>query len=403
MGEDGKARYPVNAVGILCQHGGSAKDSRLLNGYVVSIARAAQGMPTYVANAKIALLDIDLRKGKMAMGVQVLVSDPAELAKIRAKELDITSDRIKLILGAGANVVLTTKGIDDMALKYFVDAGAIACRRVRREDIRRIAKMTGGTVLTTLATMEGDEAFDPANLGHADAVLEERVADDDFLVVQGAKHAKACSVLLRGANEHMLSELQRSLHDALCVVKRVLESNSVVPGGGCVEAALSIYLENFALTLGTREQLAVAAFADALLVIPKQLAINGALDATDLVAKLRAQHHAAQTDPAKAALNRMGLDVYARASAAASPSPLLCCAPAAAHPRPCLSVRAPALRPCVPACLRSYEGLVVDNVAKGVLEPTISKLKILQFATEAAVTILRIDDMIKINPPQQQR
>jgi T-complex protein 1 subunit alpha len=143
------------------------------------------------------------------------------------------------------------------------------------------------------------------------------------------------------------------------VVKRVLESNSVVPGGGAVEAALSIYLENFALTLGTREQLAVAAFADALLVIPKQLAINGAQDATDLVAKLRSKHHAAQTDPTKTALNRMGLDVY--------------------------------------------EGLVVDNVATGVLEPTLSKLKILQFATEASVTILRIDDMIKINPQQRGR
>jgi T-complex protein 1 subunit alpha len=178
-----------------------------------------------------------------------------------------------------------------------------------------------------------------------------------------------------------------------------------VAGGGAVEAALSIYLENFALTLGTREQLAVAAFAgerrarggearlrwargrrcalpptrcpcarcpsplpllhvprlpcpqDALLVIPKQLAINGAQDATDLVAKLRSKHHTAQVDPSQAALNRMGLDVY--------------------------------------------EGAVVDNVAMGVLEPTISKLKILQFATEAAVTILRIDDMIKINPQQQ--
>ncbi|KAG8457925.1 hypothetical protein KFE25_011991 [Diacronema lutheri] len=357
IGEDGKPKYPVKSVGIMTQHGGSAKDSRLLNGYVVMMGRAAQGMPSHVSGAKIALLDIDLRKSKMHMGVQVLVSDPSELAKIRAKELDITADRIKLLLAAGANVILTTKGIDDMALKYFVDAGAIACRRVKREDLRRIAKLTGGTLLTTFANMEGDESFDPACLGIAESVTEERVADDDFLVIQGAKQAKACSVLLRGANEHMLQELERSLHDALCVVKRVLESNSVVPGGGAVEASLSIYLDNFALTLGTREQLAVGAFADALLVIPKQLAINGAQDATDLVAKLRSKHHAAQTDASKTMLNRMGLDVY--------------------------------------------EGAVVDNVAAGVLEPTLSKLKILQFATEAAVTILRIDDMIKINPAQQ--
>jgi len=346
IGEDGKPKYPVKSVGIMTQHGGSALDSKLMHGYTIMMSRSAQGMPTTVSNAKIALLDIDLRKSKMHMGVQVLVSDPAKLAEIRQKELDITADRIKLIIAGGANVVLTTKGIDDMALKYFVEAGCIACRRVKREDLRRIAKLTGGTLLTTLANMDGDEVFDASSLGLAESVSEERVSDDDFIVIKGAKQSKACSVLLRGANDHMLGELERSLHDALCVVKRVLESNSVVPGGGAVEAALSIYLENFALTLGTREQLAVAAFADALLVIPKQLAINGACDATDLVAKLRSKHHSAQTDPSKAHLARMGLDVY--------------------------------------------EGLVVDNVACGVLEPTISKLKILQVTHANRVPLVNV-------------
>jgi T-complex protein 1 subunit alpha len=208
VGEDGKPKYPVKSVGIMTQHGGSAKDSRLLHGYCFMMARAAQGMPLTVNKARIALLDIDLRKSKMHMGVQVLVSDPSELAKIRQKELDITSDRIKLLLAAGANVILTTKGIDDMALKYFVEAGALACRRVRREDLRRIAKMTGGTLLTTLANMEGEEAVDPSVLGVAEQVVEERVADDDFIVIKGCKQARACSVLLRGANEHMLGEVR---------------------------------------------------------------------------------------------------------------------------------------------------------------------------------------------------
>merc|ERR1719230_365876 len=283
MGKDvdpdsGKARYPVKSVGIIKQHGGSFKDSTLIHGYVLNGGRAAQGMPRTVKAAKIALLDIDLRKTKMAMGVQVVVTDPKQLEAIRQRESDITKERIQLLINAGANVVLTTKGIDDMAIKYFVEAGALAVRRVKKEDLRRIAKLTGGTLMITLADMEGNETFDPANLGHAEEVIEERICDDDHLVIKGGKTQRAACVLLRGANHHMLDEVDRSLHDALCAVKRTMESASVVPGGGCVEAALSIYLENFATTLGSREQLAVAEYADAMLVIPKQLSVNAAQD-----------------------------------------------------------------------------------------------------------------------------
>ena len=164
--------------------------------------------------------------------------------------------------------------------------------------------------------------------------------------------------MLRGANDYMLDEMDRSLHDSLCTVKRVLESGAVVPGGGAVEAALSIYLENFATTLGSREQLAIAEFADALLVLPKTLAVNAAQDATELVAKLRAYHHAAQQGGAdKRHLASYGLDLVA--------------------------------------------GKVINNVAAGVLEPALSKTKMLQFATEAAITVLRIDDLIQLDPPQE--
>ena len=215
-----------------------------------------QGMPRTVKNAKIALLDIDLRKSKMAMGVQVVVTDPKKLEDIRQREADITKERIQLLLNAGANVILTTKGIDDMAIKYFVEAGALAVRRVKKEDLRRIAKLTGATMMITFADMEGNESFTPDMLGVADEVIEERIADDDHLIIKGGKTSSACSVLLRGANMHMLDEVERSLHDALCAIKRALESASVVPGGGCVESALSIHLENFATSLGSREQLA---------------------------------------------------------------------------------------------------------------------------------------------------
>merc|ERR1719174_3123835 len=359
--ETGKARYPVRSVGIIKQHGGSAKDSSLIHGYVLGpgMGRAGQGMPRTIKNAKIALLDIDLRKSKMAMGVQVVVTDPKKLEDIRQKEADITRDRIQLLLKAGANVVLTTKGIDDMAIKYFVEAGALAVRRVKKDDLRRIAKLTGGTMLITFADMDGNESFTPEMLGTADEVIEERIADDDHLIIKGGKTSSACSVLLRGANMHMLEEIERSLHDALCAIKRALESASVVPGGGCVESALSIHLENFATSLGSREQLAIAEFAQSMLITPKQLSVNAAQDASEMVAKLRASHNASQTDEAKADMRHYGMD--------------------------CIS------------------GKIQNNLTAGIIEPALSKVKMIQFATEAAITVLRIDDMIKLNPEQQQQ
>ncbi|CAL9076151.1 T-complex protein 1 subunit alpha [Musa troglodytarum] len=348
----GEVKYPIKSINILKAHGKSAKDSYLLNGYALNTGRAAQGMPTKVAPARIACLDFNLQKTKMQMGVQVLVTDPRELEKIREREADITKERIQKLLKAGANVVLTTKGIDDMSLKYFVEAGAIAVRRVRKEDLRHVAKATGATVVTTFADMEGEETFDSSFLGHADEVIEERIADDDVILIKGTKNTSAVSLILRGANDYMLDEMDRALHDALCIVKRTLESTTVVAGGGAVEAALSVYLEYLATTLGSREQLAIAEFAESLLVIPKVLAVNAAKDATELVAKLRAYHHTAQTKADKQHLSSMGLDLS--------------------------------------------KGTTRNNLEAGVIEPAMSKVKIIQFATEAAITILRIDDMIKL-------
>jgi len=357
--ETGKAIYPVKSVGIIKQHGRSFKDSALIPGYVFYGGRAGQGMPRTVKNARIALLDIDLRKSKMAMGVSVVVTDPKKLEDIRQRESDITKERIQLLLNAGANVILTTKGIDDMAIKYFVEAGALAVRRCKKDDLRRIAKLTGGTMMITFADMEGNETFDKSMLGEADEVIEERAADDDHIIVKGGKTQRACSVLLRGANMHMLEEVERSLHDALCAIKRAMESASVVPGGGCVEAALSIHLENFATSLGSREQLAIAEFAQSMLVIPKQLSVNAAQDASEMVAKLRASHNAAQTDPSKSEMKHYGMD--------------------------CIS------------------GKIQNNLAAGIIEPALSKVKMIQFATEAAITVLRIDDMIQLAPEEPEQ
>jgi len=311
-------------------------------------------MPKFIKGAKIACLDFNLQKAKMKQGVQVLIKDPSKLEAVRDRELDIVKERIHMILKAGANVVLTTKGIDDLCLKYFVEAGAMAVRRVSNSDITHIAEATGAQVLMTLANLEGEESFEASALGTAEIVSQEPIGDNELILLKGCKTSRTASIILRGPNSYMLEEMERSLHDSLCAVKRALESGSVVPGGGAVESALSIYLENFATTLGSREQLAIAQFAEALLVIPKQLAVNAALDSTDLVAKLRAYHNAAQTDSTKKHYALYGLDLK--------------------------------------------NGKLVDNIEAGVIEPMISKVKSIQFATEAAITILRIDQTIKLNP-----
>merc|ERR1712196_465742 len=178
----------------------------------------------------------------------------------------------------------------------------------------------------------------------------------------GCKNSRASSIILRGANEFMLDEMERALHDALCALSKTMESNSVVPGGGAVETALSIYLEDFARTLGSREQLAVAEFAEALLTIPKTLANNAALDAVDLTSRLRVHHNASQTPQASDKEKEhkwYGLDLT--------------------------------------------KGKVRNSLTAGCLEPAVGKLKALKFATEAAISILRIDDLIKLQPPPEEQ
>jgi len=355
---DGKTTYSVSGVNIVKIHGRSTLESKLVDGYAIHATRMAQGMPTHVENCKVAMLDFNLQRHRMQMGINIVVKNVKELEKIKKREADITKERINKLLDVGVNCIMTTKGIDDLCAKYLVERGCIGVRRVPKKDLQRLALATGGKLLLNLADLDGGESVDMSTIGECRTVSEEEVGDRYCIYLRGCAGSGAATIVLRGANEFMLDEVERSLHDSLMVVKRTLETRTVVVGGGAVEAACMIHLSDFARTLGTREQLAVQQFAEALLVIPKTLALNAAQDASDLVASLCQKHNQSQKQAEKANDKYKGLDLV--------------------------------------------RGKIVDNLKLGVLEPAISKVKSLRFATEAAITILRIDDHIKMNPKQEQ-
>ncbi len=333
---DGRTFVDEDNLQIIKKHGGSLADTELVDGIIVDKERVHQGMPTRVENARIALVDAALEVKKTEFDAKIQVTDPSQLQAFLNEEEKMIKGFVDAVEDAGANVLFCQKGIDDLAQHYLAKLGIYAVRRAKKSDMEKLAKATGGRVVSKIKELSKDD------LGAAKLVYEKKVGDEDMTFVTGCKNPKAVSVLIRGGTEHVVDEVERSLEDATSVVAVALEDGKMVTGGGSVQTELSLDLRDHAASVGGREQFAIEQFATALESIPRTLAENAGLDPIDVLIDLRNSH--------KGKKKYAGVNVFT--------------------------------------------GKVSDMKKEGVLEPIRVFRQALQSATEAAAMILRIDDVI---------
>ncbi len=333
--EDGVV-VDLDDVKVEKKQGGSIKDSTLVDGIILDKERVHSGMPRSVNDAKIALINSAIEVKKTEVDAKIQITDPTMLAQFLEEEENYLRSLVDKIQAAGANVVICQKGIDDLAQHYMSKAGLFAVRRAKKSDMEALAKATSGRIVTNIDDLGADD------LGQAAKVDERKIGDSDMVFVTGCSDAKSVSVLLRGGTEHVVDEIRRAFDDAIGVVSVAREDGAVLTGGGSVLASLSRDLRAYAEGIGGREQMAIEAFAGALEVIPRTLAENAGLDPVNTIIELRKAHAEGKSS--------FGVNVF--------------------------------------------EGGVMDMRVANVLEPVRVVEQAIQSATETAVMILRIDDVI---------
>ena len=334
--EQGELHVDLDDIKVEKKQGGSIKDSTLVDGIILDKERVHSGMPRSVSGAKIALINSAIEVKKTEVDAKIQITDPSMLAQFLDEEENYLRSLVEKIQAAGANVVICQKGIDDLAQHYMSKAGLFAVRRAKKSDMEALAKATSGRIVTNIDDLSGDD------LGKAAKVEERKIGESDMVFVTGCPEAKSVSVLLRGGTEHVVDEIRRAFDDAIGVVSVAKEDGSVLTGGGSVIASLSRDLRAFAEGIGGREQMAIEAFAGALEVIPRTLAENAGLDPVNTIIEVRKAHAEGKST--------YGVNVI--------------------------------------------DGGVMDMRAANVLEPVRVVEQAIQSATETAVMILRIDDVI---------
>ncbi|MFB5610970.1 MAG: thermosome subunit beta [Nitrosopumilaceae archaeon] len=319
--------------------GGSIQDTELIKGIVLDKEVVHSGMPTKIEKAKIALINAALEVEKTEMSSEIRISDPTQMQMFLEEENRMLKTMVEKIHAVGANVLLCQKGIDDIAQHYLAKHGILAVRRVKESDMTKLAKATGGRVTTNLDDLSEKE------LGSAEVVRQKKVESDKWVFIEGCRNPQSVTILIRGGSQRVVDEVDRSLHDALMVVKDVIEKPAIVAGGGAPEAFIASQLKDWADSFDGREQLAIKKYAEALEVIPLTIAENAGMDPIDTMVNLRAKQNQGR--------KWTGIDA------------------------------------------RNTQ--IADMLAIDVVEPVVVKEQIIKSATEAANMILRIDDVIAIS------
>ncbi len=286
---DGKWEVDIDNIKVEKKEGESLEDTKLIQGIILDKEVVHPGMPKLVENPKIALLSGALELEKTEFDAKIRITDPTQMKAFLDQEQEMLKKMVDKIVNSGATVLLCQKGIDDIAQHYLAKEGIATVRRIKKSDMEALAKATGGKVVTNVDDLSADD------LGTAALMEERKIGDDEMVFIEGCKDPKAVSILVRGGTELLVDEADRSLHDALCVVRNVIQDNKVLPGGGAPEIAIARELKQYAESVGGREQLAVNAFAEAMEVIPRTLAENAGLDPIDILVELRAKHDAGLT------------------------------------------------------------------------------------------------------------
>ncbi|MEM3781705.1 MAG: thermosome subunit beta [Candidatus Micrarchaeaceae archaeon] len=317
--------------------GGSTEDTQLINGVLIDKEVAHPQMPKSLTNAKVALLDVALEIEKTETDARIEITSPEQMESFLKQEEKMLKEMVDKIAKSGANAIFVEKGIDDIAQHYLAKAGILAVRRVKKSDIEKLAKATGAKLVTSL------DDLSPSDTGFAGLIEERKVGGEQMVFVEKCKDPKSVTIFVRGGNQQVVDEVERTINDEIGALTAALEYGSCVYGGGAIEASLAKELRDYANEVGGREQLAIQAFADALEVIPKSLADSAGMDPIDTIVQLRSKQ---RTKEGRA----YGIDVF--------------------------------------------KGALGDMGKLGVIEPTKIKLQAIASATEASVQILRIDDMI---------